>query len=225
MIHAAQKPPPSGQPRPPAAAALTTAELYRAHAAFLSSVLSRLCGAGPHVDDLLQETFLVAHRRIETVGVHPQPRAWLYRVAANLVLHHRRGFARRERLASRASAAIDDESAAPTSEELVARKSEAQALEACVQKLPLPLREAFVLFELEGLSSEAIASLTGTPAGTIRRRVFSARAELKNLWAARRASPTVMTTTTAPTTATATSTTTMTTTMTTTAMTTTRGPL
>jgi RNA polymerase sigma factor (sigma-70 family) len=196
MIHAAPEPPQSGAPRPPEAAALTTAGLYRAHAAFLSSVLSRLCGPGPHVDDLVQETFLVAHRRSDAVSAHPQPRAWLYRVAANLVLHHRRGFARRERLASRASASLDEYGAAPTSEELVARKSEAQALEACVHQLPLPLREAFVLFELEGMSSEAIATLTGTPAGTIRRRVFTARAELKTLWAARRASPPATTTAT-----------------------------
>jgi RNA polymerase sigma factor (sigma-70 family) len=191
---ALQHVPPSAA-APPTPSAVTTAELYRAHAGFLSSVLSRVCGAGPHVDDLVQETFLIAHRRHETVSTHPQPRAWLYRVAANLVLHHRRGFARRDRLALRVQSDGDDAAAAPTSEELVARKSEAQQLQACIEQLPAPLREAFVLFELEGMSSEAIATLTGSPAGTIRRRVFSARAELKTLWAARDTHPAHHTTT------------------------------
>jgi RNA polymerase sigma-70 factor (ECF subfamily) len=47
--------------------------------------------------------------------------------------------------------------------------------------LPLPQRAAFVLCEVEGLSSEEAAHVQGVPAPTVRSRVFHARRKLSEL--------------------------------------------
>ena len=38
-------------------------QAYQLHAPFIASVIEKLTGAGPHVDDLLQETFIVAYKK------------------------------------------------------------------------------------------------------------------------------------------------------------------
>src|SRR5262249_49462884 len=68
--------------------------LYSEHAPFLPRVLIRLVGDGPHVDDLLQETFLVAHRKRASFDGRSAVRTWLYGIAAHLAMRHRRGAGR-----------------------------------------------------------------------------------------------------------------------------------
>jgi RNA polymerase sigma-70 factor (ECF subfamily) len=56
---------------------------------------------------------------------------------------------------------------------------EAQLL---VEQLPAELRQAFVLTQVLGLSYAETASVTGCPVGTVRSRVFRARARLVAAW-------------------------------------------
>ncbi len=54
----------------------------------------------------------------------------------------------------------------------------AQAVDRCVQALPSDFREAIVLREMEELSYQEIAEITGVPAGTVMSRLSRARARL-----------------------------------------------
>ncbi|TNF36858.1 MAG: hypothetical protein EP329_04475, partial [Deltaproteobacteria bacterium] len=74
------------------------AALFDAHAPALLRLVERLTGPGGHVEDVVQDVFLVAHRREETLAAAESPRAWLYGIAVNLCRDHRRRGRRREGL-------------------------------------------------------------------------------------------------------------------------------
>src|SRR5262249_55780044 len=87
--------------RSPASVELDASQLFRAHGPFIGRVIRRLTGAGPQVDDLLQETFVVAHRRRADFDPRSDERAWLYGIATKLCSRHHRGNSRFARLKQR----------------------------------------------------------------------------------------------------------------------------
>ncbi len=61
----------------------------------------------------------------------------------------------------------------------LAAKQQAEWLMLCMEKLPNEQRESLHLLLVEGLSVEAIAQVQGCPNGTVKTRVFHAKAKLK----------------------------------------------
>ncbi len=156
---------------------LDVTELYKTHGAFIGRVIQRLLGDGAHVDDLLQETFIVAHKKRNAFDGRADVRTWLYGIAMNLCMRHRRGMFRFLRLKERYQNALDDlTSKSPeTPETQYARAEDVEAVRAAIEKLPFHHREVFVLFELEGLEGQQIAELTGLPLGTVWTRLKKSR--------------------------------------------------
>lgn len=152
--------------------------LHAEHAAFLGRVIRRLAGDGPHVDDVLQETFLVAYRKPGAFSQGHDPRAFLYGVAVRRTLRHLRGgrrfglFRRRLRI----------EPAAPPAEApdvTVESRERVEALHRAIAALPFKQREVVVLHELEGLEGAEVASMLGVPVNTVWRRLHDARNTLR----------------------------------------------
>lgn len=154
--------------------------LYALHAPFLLRVVERLTGSGAHVEDLVQEVFIVAHRRRAELRDGDEVRGWLYRVTANLARQHKRSLWRRFRL----SRAFEHEplGAPPRPDELADRRERAASVRRAVLDLPFVHREAFVLVELEGLDARSTAALLGVPEGTVSSRLSTARRLFKERW-------------------------------------------
>jgi len=67
-------------------------------------------------------------------------------------------------------------------ETMLIKKSEADALHSIIATLPIPFREALVLREMEELSYQQIAEITGAPIGTVMSRLARARGLLQKAW-------------------------------------------
>ena len=158
---------------PSAHEALDIDALYAEHAPFLTRVLIRLVGDGPHVDDLLQETFLVAHRKRESFDGRAAVRTWLYAIAARLAMRHRRGAGR----FLRAVGLFAEEPAAISShpDDDLEKARAAQLVRSTLDRLPFKQREVFVLYELEELDGTEIADLLGIPINTVWTRLHHGR--------------------------------------------------
>src|SRR5919108_2928947 len=70
-------------------------EVYRTHAGRLYSLACRMLGNPTDAEDLLQEIFLSAHRKLESFRGEAALGTWLYRLATNQILDHVRSRAAR----------------------------------------------------------------------------------------------------------------------------------
>src|SRR4029078_11444358 len=70
-------------------------ELYRTHSGRLYSLAVRMLGNPADAEDLLQEIFLSAHRKLDSYRGEAALGTWLYRLAMNQILDHVRSRAAR----------------------------------------------------------------------------------------------------------------------------------
>jgi RNA polymerase sigma-70 factor (ECF subfamily) len=151
--------------------------IYHQHAARLYSLACRMAGSPEDGEDLLQEIFLQAHRKLGSFKGDAALGTWLYRLALNHCLDYVRS--RRARM-GKLTESLDAESArepASPRDTPIARIDLDRALE----RLPDGCREAFVLHDVEGFDHKEIGALLGIAEGTSKSQVFKARLRLRGL--------------------------------------------
>jgi RNA polymerase sigma-70 factor (ECF subfamily) len=148
--------------------------LFRAHAGFIAKFLGRLGVRAGDEDDLVQEVFLVAHRKGGYVPGSGQPRTWLAAIALNVArAAHAARSRRREALDMTELEGMAAHGCNPEAA-LDARMSLAR-VQRSLNMLDLEHCAAFVLYEIEGESCDAIAAAFDVPIGTIYSRLHHAR--------------------------------------------------
>ena len=151
------------------------AALYREQSPRLFALARRMGGSPEEAEDLLQEIFLQAYRKLDSFKGDASIGTWLYRLAINHCLDHVRG--RRAKM-DKVTDTLDDE----TSHEPAARRDTPIAridLERAIERLPGGCREAFVLHDVEGFDHREVGRLLGIAEGTSKSQVFKARMKLR----------------------------------------------
>jgi RNA polymerase sigma-70 factor (ECF subfamily) len=156
--------------------------IYRDHFGFVCGIARKLGGPQLEVDDVAQEVFLIAARRLDSFDSRTaQLTTWLYGITFNVV----RGLRRRAR--SRiCEQPIDDETFEAAEPETIdqTRVVDAWRIAADVFRQMSPAkREAYYLAELAGLSCAEIGALVGAREETIWSRLHYARREFRALLA------------------------------------------
>jgi RNA polymerase sigma-70 factor (ECF subfamily) len=153
---------------------LDVAAAYRAHAGHVWAMLSRMGVARADLPDVLQEVFVVLHRKRKGCDRPEALRGLLYAICRRLArAHRRRAWFRRERPVDRLP---DVAAGTATPEEHVAAARARADLERLLDALSVDQRAVFVMFEVEGIDCEAIAREVGVPVGTVYSRLHAARA-------------------------------------------------
>jgi RNA polymerase sigma-70 factor (ECF subfamily) len=148
--------------------------LFRAHAPFVAGFLRRMGIRAEDVDDLVQEVFLVAHKKGGFVPGAAQPRSWLGAIALRLAANHRRARGRAREDSDAVALDLTAASGKSPAEALELRRS-LQRVQGALQTLEIEHRAAFILYELEGESCAAIAASFDVPVGTVYSRLHHAR--------------------------------------------------
>jgi RNA polymerase sigma-70 factor (ECF subfamily) len=151
--------------------------LYRQHAARIYSLACRMAGSPDDGEDLLQEIFLQAYRKLGSFKGDAALGTWLYRLALNHCLDYVRS---RQAKMNKLTETLDAE----TSLEPLARRDTPIArmdLERALERLPDGCREAFVLHDVEGFDHKEVGNVLGIAEGTSKSQVFKARARLRSL--------------------------------------------
>lgn len=163
-------------PRPPAAPAVADPERLRSIVTdnfdFVWRSLVRLGVARSDADDVLQEVFLVASRKLDTIEAGRE-RSFLFGVALRLASRARRTEQRRREVLDGESAAHVDPT--PSVEHLLDRARARTELDAILDGMPADVRAVFVLFELEQMTMAQIADVLGAAPGTVASRLRRAR--------------------------------------------------
>ena len=137
----------------------------------------------PHgdIDDVAQETFLVARRKLEQFR-GGNAAGWLYRIAQHVTRsHRRRAWLRRMLQRDPDVAAVGARQMSPV-EALEQRDARRQMLD-LLSQMSERRRTTFFLFEIEGYSGEEIAQLEGVAVNTIYTRLHHARRDFMTLLA------------------------------------------
>ena len=150
-------------------------QLWRRFSGELRGFIRRRVGDAAAVEDLLQEVFLRVHTRLGSQRCPECLRAWLYRIARNIIIDH----ARRRR----PSVPWSDEAAGreDPAEETRAEERLAGSLRAMVDTLPPDDRLALLLTEFEGLTQRELADRLGISLSGAKSRVQRARRRLRDL--------------------------------------------
>lgn len=143
------------------------------HYDFVWRTLQHLGLTEANAEDGAQQVMCVLARRIEEISPGAET-AFLLSTAMRVASEARRS-ARRRPPASDVTELDDLISEAPTSEELVDQRRAREVLAKIIDAMPEELRMVFVLFEIEELTTPAIAEMLDIPPGTAASRLRRAR--------------------------------------------------
>lgn len=136
--------------------------------------------------DVVQETFVRAYFGAAKFKPQAAVKTWLYAIALNLSRDHVRRVSRHRTglLLGPDGSAVSSEEIVdnlPTANESAARRDDFALLQTAIDQLPPRLREALVVFALEGKSQREAADILGTTPKTVELRVYHAKKKLR-LW-------------------------------------------
>lgn len=131
-------------------------------------------------DDLAQDAMLKLADRLDRRDPAVPYAAWRTKVVVNLCRDRRRRIAARRR-AEEAGAAERPETALPDPSEVASQAELQQLVRDLLQRLPEREREAFVLRELEHLTTDEVAEAMEVGASTVRSLTTLARRRLRDL--------------------------------------------
>jgi RNA polymerase sigma-70 factor, ECF subfamily len=144
--------------------------LVRDHQDRIFALGLALTGNRHDAEDVAQDTFIRAYKALATYSPERvrdlKQRAWLHRIAVNVVRNRVRGV--RPRMVELNGSEPD---VATGPEEDVLRKAEIDELAARVACLPARYREAVVLRHVQDLSYAEVAETLGQPVGTVKANV------------------------------------------------------
>ena len=133
----------------------------------------------PAAEDIAQEAFVRAYRRLHSFRRDAPFRPWLLRIVQNLALNELRARKRRGGLAERVGWASPSTAEAPDAQ--VAAADEASALLRAMDELPLDDRTVLHLRYFLDLPEREIAAAIGRPAGTVKSRLHRASQRLRQM--------------------------------------------
>ena len=153
--------------------------LYRDGVDQVWRVVSRLGVSAAEVEDAVQDVFIAAHRRLDTLRADVPPAVWLTGIAVKVAHDYRRRGVRKPTEPLEPAIRVADQASGP--DELAAQREALDFALRLLERLPVEQREVFVLAEFEQLSAPQIAIATETPLNTVYSRLRLARARFNEL--------------------------------------------
>ncbi len=167
-------------------------ELVTTYERRVFALVFRMLGRRDEAEDLAQEVFVQVFKAIDQFRGESKLSTWIYRIAVNLCKNRTKYLSRRHAGKQDDLDAIHERSAFASARGVVVGEAsrpdelvEGMQLEIVVKRaiaqVDQDFREVMVLRDVEDLSYEEIASVTGLPAGTVKSRIHRGRAQLRAL--------------------------------------------
>jgi RNA polymerase sigma-70 factor, ECF subfamily len=145
-------------------------QLYHMHVGRVLALCVRLCKDRDMAEDLTQEAFVQAWRKLSSFRGDSAFGSWLYRIATNTALSYLRK--QKPFLNSLDIDDVPEPGFRETSDEQI-------GLESAISELPDGARAVFVLYSLEGYTHDEIAKLLGIAQGSSKAQLHRARQLLR----------------------------------------------
>ncbi|MBA4790094.1 MAG: RNA polymerase sigma factor [Rhizobiales bacterium] len=150
--------------------------VFSAHGTELKSYLQHRLGDGHMASDLVQDTFVNVLERPET-RIH-DIRAYLYAVARNLLINHRKQEKRRLTQAFAPEVFAQMAADQPSPEDVVDSRLQLERVYALVQELPPRTQQIFALNRIDGLTHAEVAQRLGISESSVQKHLAVAIAHM-----------------------------------------------
>jgi len=151
--------------------------LYARHSRYVAGVVYRLMGDDADLEDIVQDTFIRAVERLDSLRTPAHVRAWLVTIAVRLakgrMAKRRRRHWLRKDIAYSAAPASDPRDRAPADE-----------LYAALIQIPDRLRIPWFLARIEGYKLDEVAGICDISLATVKRRIADAQTRVDRRMAA-----------------------------------------
>ncbi len=146
--------------------------IYRRYVRLVASTAQRLLRNDSDVDDIVQETFVIAYEKLDRLAEPAALRGWLAQIAVSRV-HRRFRWHKWTRLWSGAEldASLHHQASDDASPE---QRAELALIDCALRKLPVKLRTAWVLRHVVGCQLDDIATACDCSLATAKRRINDA---------------------------------------------------
>lgn len=155
--------------------------VYREHVRFTWRIVQRMGIPKESVADVVQDVFLVVHRRLPDYDGRAPMKAWIAGICRGVARNHLRAAGRYERRLRLVRPTHPELDSGPA-----ARLEMGHAIAHALDELEQEQRLAIVLTDIEGLSPADVAEFTGVSRNTVYSRLRLARkklqARLQSLW-------------------------------------------
>lgn len=153
----------------------------------ITAFAARMLNDRDEAEDVAQEAFIKAYRSLEGFRGASSFSTWLYRIVTNLCIDRARARKRRPQQAysldepydrdeGKGGRELPDFSSEPGKE--VERDELRQQVRMTVAEMPEKLRQVLIMCDIQGMAYEQIAQVLDCPIGTVKSRLFHARADL-----------------------------------------------
>ncbi|OFW07292.1 MAG: hypothetical protein A3H96_17380 [Acidobacteria bacterium RIFCSPLOWO2_02_FULL_67_36] len=154
--------------------------IVRQHWRKVFNVAYKFVGRHDEAEDLAQDIFLKIFKALDTFDRRANFQTWIISISRNLCIDHYRSVRKERQTIARE---VDTTALQPASRErtpyaLAEHQDLRVMLRVALEKLPLTLRTAVVLRDLQELSYQEIADRLGLPEGTVKSRINRGRIEL-----------------------------------------------
>jgi RNA polymerase sigma-70 factor (ECF subfamily) len=158
--------------------------LVERHSRPMFRLAFRMTGNEQDAEDIVQDTFLRAYRRIEKFDERASFGTWLYRITVNCSLDLVRARKRRSEQSGPANLEMDDliqslPSSGATPDRMAMSGQARQRIAEAMEELSASERTAFVLRHFEGMCIDEVSRVLGCRPGAARHCVFRAVQKLR----------------------------------------------
>jgi len=157
------------------------AELYRSHHMYVRGICRNIL-RDDSVDDLCQDTFLVAFTRLDTFAGHAKFRSWITRIAVNQCLMTLR--TRRRYVLIEDEDDILNRFIFVTKDAVLEGAPARMDLEKMMSVLSDSTRQMLIMACLDGNSEQEIAEKLGLSANIVRKRIYWAKRKMRSTFTA-----------------------------------------
>ncbi len=152
-------------------------EVYRRHSGRLYNLAIRMVGSAADAEDLVQEIFFLAHRKLRMFKNESSLGTWLYRLGVNQCLDFLRKRKTRREESLEDDVVVTDR--IKTVQTIGRVAPTALDLERAIAALPQGCRTAFLLHDVEGFDHNEVGRLLGISEGTSKSQVHKARLRIR----------------------------------------------
>lgn len=162
-------------------------QIVRLYADRIYNYVRRMVGNPQDAEDITQEVFIRAYQGLSQFDGRASFSTWLFRIATNLCIDHKRRQSRRVQTVPYHHDEGDEEEGdwefpdtnQPSALDHLLNQELQAVVEGAIERLNPKLKTVLLLYDVEGLSYEQIAETLGIPMGTVKSRLFAAREQIR----------------------------------------------